>query len=67
MEEERKPGGLGGRGQNARYGTSLGGRRFGAHYSFPPIRETPLYDGQPVSVLICLRERFFVNITVYML
>ena len=26
---------------------------------------TPLHDGQPVSILICLREKLFVNITVY--
>ena len=45
----------------------IGGVRFGPRFYFPPIRQTPLYDGQPVSILICLRERFFVNIplTVY--
>ena len=46
----------------------IGGVRFGPRFYFPPIRQTPLYDGQPVSILICLRaQRFFVNIplTVY--
>lgn len=42
----------------------IGGGRFGPRYCFPPMRQTPLYDGQPVSIIICLRERFFVNIPV---
>ena len=56
----KRAGGGGGEGEPTMQG--IGGVRFGPRFYFPPIRQTPLYDGQPVSILICLRERFFVNI-----
>ena len=55
--------GRGGEGEPTMQG--IGGIRFQPRYSFPPIRQTPLSDKQLMSILICLRERFFVNITVY--